>query len=361
MSGISRPSKQLWTKTVTADLVQMQPNEGYIIAGSGGTNCLLPAVAEFGDLIEIVGYNQIYNITQNAGQIIRYGLTNVTTTGVGAGYQTSDSYTYILLKCVVPNTVFMVVSSQGSFSAFAPAPPVGPYFKANQLNSTKPVIRFTGGEYLRCNGSASALYGINISIFAVLRYSTANNTTWTIQYMPSADGPYDWLLGANGGPSDSYMNFYAGTSDPSQVVGSYNVANNTAFLQTIIYDGAVHFRHNASSDGSGTPSYGTPTGDLQDHSSLLTVGGLTSFGGSSDAYFDLAELIIYNEAVSNGDRDSIEGYLNNKFGLGSGSPFNAATVSGCVSWFRTDEMILTDGDSVTFWPDLIGGGDLVYP
>jgi hypothetical protein len=360
MSGISRRGGMIPVVLTSNDPITMVPNHRYILFNSGGINLTLPALAPAGSEIEIVGHGGSgFNILQNASQFIRYGLTSVTTTGVGSGYQTSDAFATIRIITASSNAEFQVTNSQGTFTPFEAPPVVGPFFKANQFNSTLPAVRFTGSEGLaNMTDALTALYGVNVSIFAYLRFNTTHGTTWSIQYMPSSSGPYGWLLGPGGGELDSNMNFFLGTSDPSSVAGSYNVVNNTPFLQSIIYDGTtLQFRHNGISDGSGTPNYGTPTGDLQDNSSGLVIGKVTDFGGDAAAYFDLAELIIYNEAVSNGDRDAIETYFSDKY-TGSGSVFNPFSVSGCAALYRADLLGLTDGDPVTFWEDLINGINL---
>lgn len=82
---------------------------------NAGTDCVLtlPATAAVGEFFEILGINaHVWTVAQRAGQTVYYGdLT--TTTGVTGTIGTDIPHGNVVIKCIVANTTFTVISSIG--------------------------------------------------------------------------------------------------------------------------------------------------------------------------------------------------------------------------------------------------------
>lgn len=114
---ISAASVDLWDDVTTAS-VAMDANTGYT-ANNGATLVVLslPATSAVGDFVEVNGKGAgLWEIDQAAGQQIHFG--NVSTTLGATGTLSSTlQYDNVRLRCITANTIWTVVSSQGSLSA----------------------------------------------------------------------------------------------------------------------------------------------------------------------------------------------------------------------------------------------------
>lgn len=99
--------------TVTAD-TGMQQNNGYITNKAGTAAVMtLPATAAVGSLISVVGRGATgWSVGQLAGQVIHMNSVS-TTVGTGGSLASSAQYNSVMLLCIVANTEFTVISSQG--------------------------------------------------------------------------------------------------------------------------------------------------------------------------------------------------------------------------------------------------------
>lgn len=109
-------SGMTWNVITSADNVkQILVENGYIT--KGGTACILilPPAANIGDTFTIVGYGNLWQVTQNAGQTIFFG-SQQTTAGVGGSLTATMIKDRIEVVCVTANTEFEVVSSIGNLT-----------------------------------------------------------------------------------------------------------------------------------------------------------------------------------------------------------------------------------------------------
>jgi len=91
----------------------LSTSNGYIAKGGAQVVFLLPAVAAVGDEYEIVGYGNLWTLTQNAGQTI--SLNNQTTTaGVGGSVTATLVSDVIQVLCVTANTEFRIINVVGN-------------------------------------------------------------------------------------------------------------------------------------------------------------------------------------------------------------------------------------------------------
>lgn len=120
-----------------------------------------------------------------------------------------------------------------------------------------------------------------------------------------------------------------------EVIGHIvDYANNDAFLYL-----------NGVLDASST-SFGT-AGNTQDtDSAVVTVG---SFTGSSYLNGDIAEVIIYDRALTSDETAQINDYLQNKYYI-----YNPKEISGLQLWLDASTINQVDGTAVTSWADLSG-------
>lgn len=96
--------------------VAMGVNNGYIANAVGQLQLLLPAVAPVGSIIRVGGLTAGgWQITQNAGQAIRFGVM-VTTTGVGGSLSSTAIGDAVELVCVTANTGWLALSGVGNLA-----------------------------------------------------------------------------------------------------------------------------------------------------------------------------------------------------------------------------------------------------
>jgi hypothetical protein len=94
------------------------PGGLYPNTATSGTSVLtLPLVAAAGTKIIVTGANagSFWKIQQNAGQYIQYGSTS-TTVGTGGSISAAQHYSSLTLLCILFNTQWAVISSEGTFT-----------------------------------------------------------------------------------------------------------------------------------------------------------------------------------------------------------------------------------------------------
>lgn len=103
-----------WQVVTSADNpVTLTSGNGYIAKGGTAVQFDLPATASVGDTFSIVGYGNLWTITQAASQSITEG--NVSSTiGVGGSLTATKITDCVDILCVTVNNEFYVISSQGN-------------------------------------------------------------------------------------------------------------------------------------------------------------------------------------------------------------------------------------------------------
>lgn len=102
--------------TVTTTSQNMVANATYTANNAALVSLLLPATAAGGTVLQITGLGAGgWTITQNPGQNIQVG--NISTSiGTGGSISSTNRYNTITMKCIVANTTWIVVGSQGTFT-----------------------------------------------------------------------------------------------------------------------------------------------------------------------------------------------------------------------------------------------------
>lgn len=93
--------------------VTLVTQNAYIAKGALPVNFVLPAGAAVGDIYRIVGYGNLWTLSQNAGQSITIGFVT-STVGIGGSLQATMISDGIELVCVTTNLEFFEIGIQGN-------------------------------------------------------------------------------------------------------------------------------------------------------------------------------------------------------------------------------------------------------
>jgi hypothetical protein len=208
-----------------------------------------------------------------------------------------------------------------------------PTFKTNVMNG-KPVVRFDGdNDYLLTGTFSSALSQPN-TVFVVWQ-TNSTGTQFVIDGINKNDR-HAIFQGTGGGNN---VAFHAGST--------LSYAKDTPFEQAIITS-ALFNGANSEVWENGEIKL---TGDFGNHS--LT--GLTIGARQGNAFFfldgDIAEIIIYDRALTFNERTDVEFYLSRKYGF---SISDAPITAGLVLHLDANALELGNDDSVASWTDLSG-------
>lgn len=229
-----------------------------------------------------------------------------------------------------------------------PPPVNSPIFKTNIINSL-PVVRFNQNAFMKVLNNAGLYNAGNLSFFVVWKVTTTTGSTWMFQKNLKLGDTGSWLFGNTlGNNKVSFFDQAGGGQLQSNIC-----PNDVAFQETVIDDGVNAFFRR---DGAATTSPAVG-GAYPDNGGDIYLGNMVDFGGNAGMQLDLAEFLFYTEAVNNADRDSVEGYLLDKYALGVGAPFDPTTVPGLKLWLKADALVLSDGDQVITWTDSSGSGN----
>ena len=181
---------------------------------------------------------------------------------------------------------------------------IKPTFRTNILNG-KPVLE-TNGTHGYMTGNLS-ITGTTLTAFVV---STTGSTG-------SAYGRLLALENASGGDFAATDACAAITLNGSQLITTFRNSNIPGNIATT--DG-VHFVATATYNGTNGLLRKNGTGEVSMSSSgsfAITKYGISAKtdGSSLAGALQLAEILVYNTALSTGDREAVEDYLGTKYGI----------------------------------------------
>jgi hypothetical protein len=233
-----------------------------------------------------------------------------------------------------------VVPSAGTLSSWADKSGLGnnttaptgrhPTLTLNSLNSLS-VMTFSGGQNLTGNIS---LGGTTFTQFAL--YSNSAVTVGQA-YMDSSDGPVGKLCAQNGGGNQFQPGFAYGST--FQTGGGYRLVSTNCTNPGSSSTVSVWF-NGTNQNISGWNFYGSPTTAI----TSVTIGArkdLVYFSGR------IAEIIVYNVALTSTQQQQIEGYLAQKWGILSSLPNG---VLGKSNTYFTSMSLLSKAGSATVAP-----------
>ena len=212
-----------------------------------------------------------------------------------------------------------------------------PTTNADTINS-KNVIDFDGTDHFM-NLDSDITLAADFSVFIVLNTDDTANTRMVI-----GDNVSGTKIGMIN-PNKLFVRVIdAGSSDTTQTFASGNpimyLTRDTSNKVDQAFNGASLNRLFSNAAQSGTTTYGQV--------------GRDGSGFHWDG--DIAELIIYNRALSITERNSVEIYLSNKWGIGISAPDN---IRGLQLWLDANDRstITESGDKVSRWDDKSGNGN----
>ena len=224
-----------------------------------------------------------------------------------------------------------------------------PLYKTNIVNS-KPVVRFDGtNDYLTVANEPT----FDLPTFTIFVVGTASNDGGTFTSKTTfAGGVGDAnrrKLQLRRSSSSQFV-LYSGSDTANKSMGAvswsgFNIMSVVARSATdysLALNGAVS-------------TYSSPSLDLTAmNNSSLVIGAATS--GAEFLNGDIAEILIYNRALSATERMAVESYLAAKWGI-TLAVSNPRVVSGLTAWYAADQLVLNDGDPVASWSDLSGNSN----
>ena len=195
---------------------------------------------------------------------------------------------------------------------------------ASYLINSQPVIYFNGSSTFT-SIDIRAIARPNITIFAVYKLRSANQAgVWGID-----DGGWDRFFMARWSGDNGIISHSGQTAVPNS--GVNDVVKNI----TTIY------KYNVSS-GSSVYDNGALVSSFTDNaaeSAAYTNLRIGSIGAGYNLTGDVAEIIIFSQALSDADRKTVNGYLNSKYNLGMLSAnipvslvFNSLTIGANASY-----------------------------
>jgi hypothetical protein len=180
------------------------------------------------------------------------------------------------------------------------------------FSNSKPAIEFNGTSQIMQIADANSLDFLTTSSFIVLKYigqGTGNNIVYfkNANAGSPADPAMYGLVGANG---DNFVSFSVNVGGWSDYDTSISIANAVPKILSMTLNGTSQ---NVYSNGVISNNFSI-VGDIATSTGTLQIGGYNqSFDSEEYFYGQIAEVIMYNRAVTGTERQQIEAYLNTKY------------------------------------------------
>ena len=195
---------------------------------------------------------------------------------------------------------------------------------ASYLINSQPVINFNGSSTFT-SIDIRATTRANITIFSVYKLRSTNQAgVWGVD-----NGGWDRFFMARWSGNDGIISHSGQTNVPNS-----GVTDTPKFITTIYKYGVSN--GSAVYDNGGLVSAFTDNADPTGAYTSLSIG---SIGAGYNLTGDVAEIIIFSQALSDTDRKTVNGYLNTKYNLGMSAGnipvnlvFNSLTIGANVSY-----------------------------
>jgi hypothetical protein len=350
-----------------------------------------------GDIAEVLVYSRKLNATelQQVGVYLadKYGLYNPNATWPWA-YSTAvqseitrnqwnksqtDAYvTFLTTNPPVPPTGLVewlradvtssiTYSSGTSVSGWADQSPNGnnavqsssgnqPTLVSSSINS-RPALNFSGSSYLSITDRSSLRPTDGITMLAVYRQNNTStyekliskpyfNSGWsTAPYIS-----YEMDSASSGANVPDFAVAVAGTG--TGVAGASAVSVSTPTLLSGEYDGSsVRFYINGVLD-TYHPALTGPIDSGNNMGKDLFIGMRSNYSGASGEWFNgnIAEILIYNRALTDGERHQAENYLINKYNT-DGNHLLLSITPAPGSYSSTQTIAITGGTGIRYTID----------
>lgn len=188
-----------------------------------------------------------------------------------------------------------------------------PTYKLN-IQGGKPILRFDGNDSL-LKASPALMKGVGgCTMFTVVKYSSTAALSNVCSV--SINGSNTNSRSFTGGSSGAYAMIGRRTdADASQTVSGGTIGTSLFFAQTAVFDytnASAYLYVNGSLINSSN-SFLTAGSTSNTVPNYLSVGA--AFGTINPFFGDIAEIIIFQSALSASQRASIEQYLSIKWGI----------------------------------------------
>jgi hypothetical protein len=248
-----------------------------------------------------------------------------------------------------------------------------PTYNSSLINGL-PGINFTGSSFIRGNFS-SAYTGSNLIVFAVGSLSSTITTAYARLVSFSVPGSLDYNSVERVGAILRQLQIQGISSyrNGGEIGSGTGIAYNTNYLFCTEFTGTTY---NFYLNGSKT-STASSSGSF--NISAWGVGYLADYGGSDDAAYwkgSFGECITYLGSLTTAQRQTIENYLLNKWGISNTSSslisthpfsrippatsahFSPTSISGCQLWLdAADSSVVTIATGVSQWNDKSGNSN----
>jgi hypothetical protein len=187
-----------------------------------------------------------------------------------------------------------------------------PTFVSSFLNGN-PAIEFNGRGQIMQIADTNSLDFLSISSFIVLEYlgqGTGNN----IVYIKNANAgsPQNEAMYGLVATIGDYVSFPQNVDGWSDYQTQINIQNSIPRILSMTYDGT---NQNVYSNGNFSNTFNIG-GNIATSTGILQIGGYNkSFNDEEYFYGQIAEIIMYNRAVTSTERQQVESYLNTKYAI----------------------------------------------
>lgn len=179
-----------------------------------------------------------------------------------------------------------------------------PTLQTGELNS-KNVIRFDGSNDFLLSSSNFSITGASERTIIIIHKRTDSGTRYLINWGAITATGYLCSL------STEYHLRFNGTTKGYTNQG----ANGAWSMVSVIGGGSTLNDYDVYFDGSlATANVNTNGATLNTQATPVYVGRLSAFGFGY-TYGDTAEILVYDSALSTADREAVEAYLTDKWGL----------------------------------------------
>lgn len=231
-----------------------------------------------------------------------------------------------------------------------------PTYKTSVING-RPVVRFDGvDDYLTSTGVVSGFAAQDqpLTVFTVVKANdiSVNRALWSLGSSVS-NYPYLW-------------HYIAATSPNYNATLRDDAASATKDFPT----SALPYSTVANAVATTLVTTGT-SGSLYVNGTLLNAAADVDVGVSTFTYLgigaqvrstdinnflsgDIAEIVVYNRALTADERQQVERYLGNKWGT---IRFSPKDLSGLTMWLDANSLNLSDNSAVTTWTDISGSSN----
>jgi hypothetical protein len=221
-------------------------------------------------------------------------------------------------------------------------------------------MTFNGSSALQVNYTASPTIE---TLFVIIKFNSVSAQGDI--FSGTAMGQREYLLYSPYSPGTIYLGRYGNA--PSGSINGGTVITSSNYMLGYVFNGTantISLYQGGNLTSSGTPQF--------TYSSGGTISAIGSYNGGGYLQGQIYELIVYNTALGAAQRQAVEGYLANKWGLKASIPVfaNPTSIPSCAMWLDGADSttmfqntagttpITADGQTIAAWRDKSANGYL---